>query len=82
MMQLLIDPTGRVRCLYGEEIDLASFGPLQIARASQVEPTLGGDWTADLRSLGGPILGPFPHRSQALTAERDWLLENWLKPSS
>ena len=40
-MQILIEPGGTVRCLYGEAIELATLGPLQIARASHVEPTSG-----------------------------------------
>ena len=40
-MQILIDPGGNVRCLYGEAIELAALGPLQIARASHLEPTAG-----------------------------------------
>jgi hypothetical protein len=77
-MELLIEPTGQVRCLYGEELDLATLGSLQIARGSHVEPTADGRWTADLGPVNGPVLGPFPTRSQALTAERAWLLEHWL----
>jgi hypothetical protein len=80
-MELLIDPAGHVRCLYGEEIDLATFGPLQISRGSHVEPTPEGCWTADLAPVGGPQLGPFTSRSEALEAERQWLLEHWLRPS-
>jgi hypothetical protein len=79
-IELLINPAGDVRCLYGEEIDLASLGFLQICRGSHVEPTADGTWTADLAPVGGPQLGPFPTRSQALDAERKWLLEHWLKP--
>jgi hypothetical protein len=26
----------------------------------------------------GPVLGPFPSRSDALTAERQWLEAHWL----
>ena len=79
-MELLIDPAGRVRCLYGEQVDLTSFGQLHISRGSHVEPTPKGTWTADLTPVGGPILGPFPTRSQALEAEREWLLQHWLTP--
>jgi hypothetical protein len=37
-MRLVIDARGVVRCLYGEEIELAALGSLSISRASQVEP--------------------------------------------
>jgi hypothetical protein len=72
-MQLLIDPQGQVRCLYGEMIDLASLGVASIRRASHVEPDDAGRWWADLAPVGGPRLGPFPRRSAALQAEVAWL---------
>jgi hypothetical protein len=55
---------------------LAEFGP-GLKAASNVEhhPVLGG-WIADLRRVGGPILGahvPFSSRHAALDAERRWL---------
>jgi len=79
-MQLVIDPQGSVRCLYGEELDLSMFGQPVITRGSHVEPTEDGRWTADLSPTGGPCLGPFRSRSQALDAERHWLQEHWLLP--
>jgi hypothetical protein len=72
-MQLVVDSTGKVRCLYGEELDLEALGLLAIRRASHVEPNDRGEWTADLSPLGGPILGPFSRRSQALAAEAEWI---------
>lgn len=30
-------------------------------------------WLADLGISGGPVLGPYPRREQALAAEVDWL---------
>ena len=33
---------------------------------------------ADLSPVGGPMLGPFSKRSQALNAEQDWLNSHWL----
>ena len=72
-MQLLISPGGVVRGLYDETLDLAALGPLSIVRASHVEPTADGQWTADLGPSNGPALGPFPKRSQALQAEQAWL---------
>ena len=77
-MQLLIEPGGRVRCLYDECLDLRSLGSLQIARGSHVEPTGEGQWMADLAPVGGPVLGPFPRRTRALAAERQWLETHWL----
>jgi hypothetical protein len=77
-VQLTITPAGTVRCLYGEELNLHALGQLRIARGSHVEPTADGQWTADLSPVGGPLLGPFALRSQALDAERTWLEQHWL----
>ena len=81
-MHLVIDARGGVRAVYGELIDLRSLGRPALSRASHVEPTPDGRWTADLRPVVGPVLGPFAHRSEALEAERAWLEVNWLTPSS
>jgi hypothetical protein len=72
-MLLRFDTTGRVTCLYSEAIDLTVLGDTSICRASYVEPDESGRWTADLSPVGGPCLGPFVRRSQALAAERAWL---------
>jgi hypothetical protein len=77
-MLLVIDPQGRIRCLYSEAVNLASFGNLSIARASHVEPDERGLWHADLAPSSGPVLGPFPARSQALAAEQAWLEEHFV----
>ena len=77
-MQILVEPGGTVRCLYGEAIELATLGPLQIARASHVEPIASGQWLADLSPLSGPVLGPFTCRSDALAAEEAWITKHWL----
>ena len=77
-MQLMISPCGNVRCVYAETIDLAEIGRLTISRGSYVEPDEEGHWLADLAPVGGPRLGPFPHRSDALTAEAEWLDSHWL----
>jgi hypothetical protein len=84
-MDLVIDPRGNVRCVYGETIDLSQLGSLSIHRASHVEPDDAGRWWSDLAPVNGPRLGPFAWRSQALDAEHDWLEKYWLlaavKPS-
>jgi hypothetical protein len=80
-MDLLIEPTGTVRCVFGEQIDLGQLGRLSIRRGSHVEPTPDGQWTADLAPVQGPLLGPFPTRTAALNAEVSWLQEHWLLPS-
>ena len=77
-MQLVIEPGGAVRCIYGEEINLVALGSLAITRASHVEPDQQGRWWADLSPIHGPSLGPFRHRSEALAAEHAWLESTWL----
>ena len=77
-MQLVIEKGGRVRGIYGEAIDLAALGPARITRASHVEPDDEGGWLADLSPVGGPVLGRFGRRSDALEAEVTWLEVNWL----
>ncbi len=81
-MQLVVEPDGVLRCIYSEEIDLAALGNPVIRRASHVEPTTDGQWTADLSPVGGPTLTACPNRSQALAAELRWLEEHWLTPVS
>lgn len=72
-MQMFVDPHGTIRCLYDEAIELHRLGRISIRRGSHVEPDACGRWTADLSPVGGPILGPFDRRSEALDAEREWL---------
>ena len=77
-MELRIDPGGTIRCVYDEALPLADLGAVSITRASHVEPTSDGQWTADLTPVAGPVLGPFRQRSEALAAEHDWLDQHWL----
>ena len=66
---LVVGQGGTVTGLYDEAIDLGQLGKLNITRASHVEPDELGQWWADLQPVGGPKLGPFAARSQALAAE-------------
>jgi hypothetical protein len=75
-MRLRVDPSGRVVCVYGEAIDLAVLGAVTIRRASHVEPGEDGRWWADLAPQGGPRLGPYVVRSEAVAAELAWLDEH------
>lgn len=77
-MNLIIEKDGQVRGIYGEEIGLDALGPLAITRASHVEPDNNGRWLADLSPVGGPVLGPYEKRSEALSSEVAWLEVNWL----
>jgi hypothetical protein len=73
-MELVVDAGGDVRCIYDEALDLREIGKLQITRASHIEPDRDGFWWADMGPSGGPVLGSFGSRSEALAAERDWLI--------
>jgi hypothetical protein len=75
-MTITIKPDGTARAIYTEALDLESLGSSTIARASHVEPNEEGQWFAQI--VGGPILGPFAKRSQALAAEVTWLESNVL----
>ena len=44
--------------------------------ASHVEPVGEGQWQADLSPVGGPLLGPYDTRTEAIQAEVDWLNAN------
>lgn len=81
-MILRVDPGGVVHGVYGEAVDLAALGPVAIRRASHVEPDGQGRWWADLSPVGGPRLGPFDRRSQALGAEQAWLDRLWLESAA
>ena len=78
-MQIIVEPSGTVRAVYSEVIELAALGNLAITRASHVEPDEHCQWFADLSPVGGPVLGPFPHRSEALDSEQQWLDCHWLE---
>ncbi len=77
-MELVIDSSGDIRCVYGEAVNLSELGRLSIQRGSHVEPTADGQWTADMSPVQGPQLGPFDCRTQALEAEVAWLNQYWL----
>ncbi len=77
-MEVVVSPCGILRCVYDECLDLSRIGQVSIRRGSHVEPDENGSWQADMSPVGGPMLGPFPTRSMALLAERQWLSANWL----
>jgi hypothetical protein len=71
---IFVRPDGTVDFLYEDGLrPLLELGPATITRAWHVEPTPDGWWTADLSPRGGPRLGPFMLRQEALDAERAWL---------
>ena len=73
-MELVVGVDGVARCIYDGALDLRELGKLQITRASHVEPDRDGCWWADMGPVDGPVLGPFRNRTEALGAERRWLL--------
>ncbi len=77
-IEILVDQCGSLRLIYDETLDLDRLGHVSIRRGSHVEPTSDGQWTADLHPVGGPVLGPFHLRSEALTAEVEWLRQYWI----
>lgn len=71
---LTVETDGTIRAIYADEIEpVLSLGLVSIDRVSHVEPANGGGWTADMSPVGGPVLGPFGLRCEALAAEVAWL---------
>ena len=81
-MLMIFDTNGSVSCLYSDILELDRIGRLTITRGSHVEPTLDGQWTADMSPVCGPVLGPYRSRRDALAAEVNWLEANWLASPS
>ena len=72
-MNIIISPAGQIRFIYSDDlIGLIQEGEARTRRASHVEPDESG-WSADLSPVGGPKLGPFATRDEALKAEVAWL---------
>lgn len=73
-IDIVCAPDGTLTAIWNDELaSLVSEGKATISRASHVEPTEDGKWTADLGPVGGPVLGPYPLRREALDAEIAWL---------
>lgn len=84
MATLYIQPDGAMQGIYSDMlVDFLPIGDASITRASHVEP--GRDdhgelcWYADMSPSGGPQLGPFYTRQQALDEEVQWLKDNILE---
>lgn len=77
---IAIQPDGTLQFIWRDDLaPLTELGRASVIRASHVEPSLHGDfWTADLSPVGGPALGPFALRHEALEAEVAWLEQNHL----
>lgn len=73
-IEIFVDADGSVQFVYSDEAAALFRGEAQeTRRASHVEPDGAGAWTADLSPVGGPVLGPFVTRAEALGAEVAWL---------
>lgn len=74
---------GRVRFLYDDALlGLMGQGNATTRRASHVEPAADGGWNADLSPVGGPVLGPYGRRQEALDAERKWIHKHGIPAGS
>ena len=79
-LRLIVTAEGNVKFVWDDELaPLLALGKGIIGRASHVEP-VGTLWFADLAPVGGPLLGPFRWRSDALDAEQSWLNGNPASP--
>jgi hypothetical protein len=67
----------KITCIYDDRLRfIQSVGEVDIRRASHVEP-VGSQWVADMSPSGGPVLGPFNTRKEALDEEQVWLISSW-----
>lgn len=78
-MTITVDLGGKVSFIYDDAlVGLLNEGSASVSRASHVEPWPGGGWLADMAPVGGPKLGPYALRGEALAAEAAWIQENVL----
>jgi hypothetical protein len=75
MYTIAIEQDGSLTFVHSDQVAamLAPLGQVTIKRASHVEPNEQAQWEADMSPSGGETLGPFPTRTQALSAEVEWL---------
>jgi hypothetical protein len=70
--KLSISPSGSITAIYDDvHADLMAKGTAQVRRASTVEPAPQGGWLATMND--GTVLGPYRLRSEALSAEVQYL---------
>lgn len=80
-MLIRFKPDGSISMIYDENYTaVMALGKKKIRRVSNVEPNEDGDWVADMSPLGpaheGVKLGPYALRSEAITAELNYLKEH------
>ena len=69
-----LNDNGDLVYIYDDSLSfLQDLGKASVRRASHVEPTEDGKWTADMSPVNGPVLGPFPLRKDALESEVEFL---------
>jgi hypothetical protein len=74
-IQIVINES-EIRFIHQDDLaEVFQAGKATTRRASHVEPGKGG-WSADLRPVNGPVLGPFNRRDTALQAEDSWLRQH------
>lgn len=79
MATIQIGTDGQMKFIWSDKLaPLFNDGRGTIRRASHVEPTAAGKWTADMAPVNGPVLGPYDTRGEALAAETKWIEENVL----
>lgn len=75
---IYVEPSGQVKFIWNDRLSfLKSSGQATIKRASHVEPDENCQWGADMSPVGGPVLGPFDSREEALAAEAEWLAKDF-----
>jgi len=74
----LLEAVGEVKIRRASHVDVP--GDLRPAAIAALEaagvPIVHNQWYVDLAPSGGPVLGPFPVRDDALAAELKWLEDN------
>lgn len=79
---VIVNDRGELSFVWDDALaPLRGLGATEIHRVSHVEPTIGGQWTADLSPIGGPLLGPFDLHAHAIEAEKEWV-DGWLAKSN
>jgi len=83
MTEIVVQESGSISFIWDDALaPLLDLGSVEMQRASHVEPTESGQWIADLSPSGGPLLGPFRLRADALLSERLWLSAEMAAPAN
>lgn len=74
----MIDKEGTTKQIYNDDFVILALKVERIKRASSVEllHERSQQWKADMFLSGGPVLGPYRRRDEAIKAEIDWLERN------